>query len=183
MTLQLSLLIICYFTCMGHYFTTFNVITARVLLHPLWRIALNIRNTTLRVATWYYEIPIRMATCDTSCSVVISATSVSNIAQAFISLSSPTRASCLLFIYFRWSWLGYSGNQKGSKVLLTWKVGLKVIYHPLYGMNNYVLIWSDWLSCDPPRGSPDSQSPHIRKHVCPIFWQLWFICHKFIHTI
>ena len=26
---------------------------------------------------------------------------------------------------------------------------LKVIYHPLYGMNNYVLIWGDWLSCDP----------------------------------
>ena len=28
---------------------------------------------------------------------------------------------------------------------------LKVIYHPLYGMNNYVLIWGDWLSCDPLR--------------------------------
>ena len=27
--------------------------------------------------------------------------------------------------------------------------GLKVIYHPLYGMNNNVLIWGDWLSCDP----------------------------------
>ena len=26
---------------------------------------------------------------------------------------------------------------------------LKVIYHPLYGMNNYVLIWGDWPSCDP----------------------------------
>ena len=25
---------------------------------------------------------------------------------------------------------------------------LKVIYHPLYGMNNYDLIWGDWLSCD-----------------------------------
>ena len=81
---------------------------------------------------------------------------------------------------------------------------LKVIYHPLYGMNNYVLIWGDWLSCDPLRGSHDSQSPHIsgdcllcdplrqshdsqsphiRKHLCPILWQLWFICHKFIHTI
>ena len=35
---------------------------------------------------------------------------------------------------------------------------LKVIYHPLYGMNNYVLIWGDWLSCDPLRGSHDSQS-------------------------
>ena len=25
---------------------------------------------------------------------------------------------------------------------------LKVIYHPLYSMNNYVHIWGDWLSCD-----------------------------------
>ena len=28
--------------------------------------------------------------------------------------------------------------------------------------------------------SYDSQLPHIRKHLCPILWQLWFICHKFI---
>ena len=63
---------------------------------------------------------------------------------------------------------------------------LKVIYHPLYGMNNYVLIWGYWLSCDPLRGSHDSQSPHIwgdwlscdslrgshiRKHLCTILWQ------------
>ena len=79
---------------------------------------------------------------------------------------------------------------------------LKVIHHLLYGMNNYVLIWGDWLLCDPLkgshdsqsphiywlscdslRGSHDSQSPHIRKHLCPILWQLWFICHKIIHTI
>ena len=52
------------------------------------------------------------------------------------------------------------------------RVILKVIYHPLYGMNNYVLIWGDWLSYDPLRGSHDSQSPHIRKHLCPILWQL-----------
>ena len=58
---------------------------------------------------------------------------------------------------------------------------LKVIYHPLYGMNNY--IWGDWLPCDSLRGSHDSQSPHIRKHLCPILWQLWSICHKIIHTI
>ena len=45
---------------------------------------------------------------------------------------------------------------------------LKVIYHPLYGMNNYVLIWEDWLSCDPLRGSHDSQSPHI--------WDDWLSC-------
>ena len=49
---------------------------------------------------------------------------------------------------------------------------LKVIYPPLYGMNTYVLIWGDWLSCDPLRWSHDSQSPHIRKHLCPILWQL-----------
>ena len=44
---------------------------------------------------------------------------------------------------------------------------LNVIYHPLYSMNNFVtscqsrhkmghkcvLIWGDWLSCDPLRGS------------------------------
>ena len=34
-------------------------------------------------------------------------------------------------------------------------------------MNNYVLIWGDWLSCDPFRGSHYTQSPHIRKHFCP----------------
>ena len=38
---------------------------------------------------------------------------------------------------------------------------LKVIHHPLYSMNNYVLIWDDWLSCDPLSESHDSQSPHI----------------------
>ena len=42
-------------------------------------------------------------------------------------------------------------------------------------------IWGDWLSRDSLRGSHDSQSPHIRKHLFPILWQLWFICHKFIH--
>ena len=50
------------------------------------------------------------------------------------------------------------------------QVMLKVIYHPLYNMNNFVtnklklpqdgfLIWGDWLSCDSLRGSHDSQSP------------------------
>ena len=33
-------------------------------------------------------------------------------------------------------------------------------------------IWGDWLSCDSLRGSHDSQSPHIRKHLCPILWKL-----------
>ena len=51
---------------------------------------------------------------------------------------------------------------RGSQETLTYSHRyLKVIYHPLYGMNNYVLIWGDWLSCDPLRGSHDSQSPHI----------------------
>ena len=45
---------------------------------------------------------------------------------------------------------------------------LKVIYHPLYGMNNYIFIWGDRLSCDPLRGSHDSQSPHI--------WGDWLSC-------
>ena len=45
----------------------------------------------------------------------------------------------------------------------------KVIYHPLYGMNNFVLIWGDCLSCDPLRGSLDSQSPHI--------WGDWLVPH------
>ena len=50
---------------------------------------------------------------------------------------------------------------------------IKVIYHPLYSMINFVtnksklpqnghkcfLIWGDWLSCDPLRESHDSQSP------------------------
>ena len=79
-----------------------------------------------------------------------------------------------------------------------------LLFDPLYGMNNYVLIWGDWLLCDPLRRSHDSQSPHIwgdwllcdplrrshdsrsphiKKHMCPILWQLLFICHKFIHTI
>ena len=44
---------------------------------------------------------------------------------------------------------------------------LKVIYHPLYGMNNYVLIWGDWLSCDPLRGSHDSQSPTYKGKLVP----------------
>ena len=56
----------------------------------------------------------------------------------------------------------YVLNKKMSRPII------KVIYHPLYGMNNYVLTWGDWLSCDPLRGSHDSQSPHIRKHLCHI---------------
>ena len=56
---------------------------------------------------------------------------------------------------------------------------LKETYHPLYSINKfvtnksklpqdgaqvfpYISIWGDWLSCDPRRGSHDSQSPHIR---------------------
>ena len=79
---------------------------------------------------------------------------------------------------------GNSGIQMKHKELTETSVMIfKVIYHPLYGMNKYVFIWGDWISCGPLRGSHDSQSPHIRKHLCPILWQLCFICHKFIHTI
>ena len=49
------------------------------------------------------------------------------------------------------------------------KCRLKVIYHLLYGMNKYVLIWGDWLSCDPLRGSHDSRSPHIWRWLV-IMW-------------
>ena len=53
-----------------------------------------------------------------------------------------------------------------------WDSGvLNVIYHPLYGMNNYVLIWGDWLSCDPLRGSHDSQSSH--ESQSPHIWGDW----------
>ena len=44
---------------------------------------------------------------------------------------------------------------------------LKVIYHPLYGMNNYVLIWGDWLSCDPLRGSHDSPITPYKETLVP----------------
>ena len=37
---------------------------------------------------------------------------------------------------------------------------LKVIYHPLYGMNSYVLILGNWLSCD-------SQSPQKENTCAP----------------
>ena len=42
-----------------------------------------------------------------------------------------------------------------------------MLYHPLYGMNNYVLIWGDRLSCDPLRGSHDSQSPPYKETLVP----------------
>ena len=58
-------------------------------------------------------------------------------------------------------------NQAGTAVHIWVTDLLKMIYHPLYGMNNYVLIWGDWLSCDPLRRSHDSQSPHIRKTLVP----------------
>ena len=35
---------------------------------------------------------------------------------------------------------------------------LKVIYHPLYGMNNYVLIWGDWPLCEPYK---ETLVPHL----------------------
>ena len=43
---------------------------------------------------------------------------------------------------------------------VTLSEGHMIANHPIFG--------SDWLSCDPLRGSHDNQSPHIRKHLCPI---------------
>ena len=63
---------------------------------------------------------------------------------------------------------GYAYKRHTITPDLTCTRSLKVIYHPLYGMNNYVIIWGDWLSCDPLRGSHDSQSPHI--------WGDWLSC-------
>ena len=48
---------------------------------------------------------------------------------------------------------------RGADLYMLLIMLLKVIYHPLYGMSNYVLIWGDWLSCDPSRGSHDSHHP------------------------
>ena len=54
----------------------------------------------------------------------------------------------------------------GYHVTLT--EGHMIANHPIYGVIGY---------------HDDSQSPHIRTHLCPILWQLCFICHKIIHTI
>ena len=35
------------------------------------------------------------------------------------------------------------------------------IYHPLFGIYNHVLIWGDWLSSDPLRGSHDSHISRV----------------------
>ena len=42
-----------------------------------------------------------------------------------------------------------------------------MIYHPLYGMNNYVLIWGDRLSCDPIRGSQDHPITPYKETLVP----------------
>ena len=63
----------------------------------------------------------------------------------------------LHFVYDQWSQKNVRLNILSNSIMNS----LKVIYHPLYGMNNYVLIWGDWLSCELFRGSDDSQSPHI----------------------
>ena len=57
---------------------------------------------------------------------------------------------------------------------VTLSEGHMIANHPIHG--------GDRLSCDSLRGSHDSHSPHIREHLCPFLWQLWFICHKIIHT-
>ena len=72
-----------------------------------------------------------------------------------------------------------------------WSTKLLQISHFTVSMFSVIIILtvniiktaSLGISCDPLWGSHDSQSAHIRKHLCPILWQLWFICHKIIHTI
>ena len=77
----------------------------------------------------------------------------------------------------------------------------KMTYHLLAGMNEFLpnmgviddhlceslwrhRLWCDVIHCDVfPRRSHDSQSPQIRRQLCPILWQLWLICHKIIYTI
>ena len=58
---------------------------------------------------------------------------------------------------------------------VTLSEGQMIANHPIYGVLGYHVTLSE--------GHNDSQSPHIRKHLCPILWQLWFIRHKIIHTI
>ena len=82
--------------------------------------------------------------------------------------------------------IGGSASYYAQTQTFTQKVAnkhLKVIYHPLYGMNNDVLIWGDWLTRDPFRGSHDSQSPHIWDDCAPACGYFRFICHKIIHTL
>ena len=49
--------------------------------------------------------------------------------------------------------------------------------HPIYG--------GDWLSCDPLRGSHNSQSPPYKETLVPhlVATLIYLSCHKFIHTI
>ena len=72
--------------------------------------------------------------------------------QALIVILFSRRIYHVLFTPCLQPWDAFSSHMDSSPHLH----GLKVIYHPLYGMNNYVLIWGDWLSCAPLRGSNDS---------------------------
>ena len=111
-----------------------------------------------KVGNWISMAMLNMAVgCDLcSCSLVASK-SCSCCTWPFSVLFWARTSSTSLLVAAARSWL--------SCTCLAWwwkrKQNLKVIYHPLYGMNNYVLIWGDWLSCDPLRRSHDSQSPHI----------------------
>ena len=55
----------------------------------------------------------------------------------------------------------------GYHVTLT--EGHMIANQPIYGVIGYHVTLSE--------------GHMIRKHLCPILWQLWFICHKIIHTI
>ena len=63
--------------------------------------------------------------------------------------------------------LGTIFNCTGLLITLQNNKHLKVIYHPLYGMNNYVLIWDDWLSYDPLRGSHDKPITPYKETLVP----------------
>ena len=52
-----------------------------------------------------------------------------------------------------------------------------------YGLNNYVLLWSDWLSCDPLRWSHDSQSPHKETLVPHLVATLIYLSQNYSYYI
>ena len=50
-------------------------------------------------------------------------------------------------------------------------IGYHVTLSEGHTIANQPIYVGDWLPCDPLRGSHDSQSTHIRKHLIPILWQ------------
>ena len=64
-------------------------------------------------------------------------------------------------------------NVKYSEMINVVMTTLKVIYHPLYGMNNDVLIWGDWLSCDPLRGSHEEEEEEEEESLFNRKYMVW----------